>query len=98
MYLPFGGRDEPERILTRWLSDVPEGCRREAQLEYGDGEGQTESAFVTLRERSIRVADRSEAEGGNGRPRPLPDSDGRYTMTEPRCGRVSLTPPWGTLT
>ena len=63
VYLPLNGADEPERILTSWLADVPEGSRREAQVEYGEGEGQTESAFVTLRESSIRIADRAEAEG-----------------------------------
>lgn len=63
MYLPLDGADEPERILTSWLADVPEGSRREAQVNYGNDGAQTESAFVTLRERSIRVADTADANG-----------------------------------
>ena len=62
MYLPLDGADGPERILTHWLADVPEGRRREAQVKYADDGGETESAFVTLREHSIRSTDTAEAD------------------------------------
>ena len=64
MYLPLDGAHVPEKILTNWLADVPEGSRREAQVKYGDDGGETESAFVTLREHSVHVADTGEAHGG----------------------------------
>ena len=64
VYLPLDGAEEPQTILTSWLSEVPEGVRREAQVKYGGEGAQAESAFVTLRERSTRVSDTAEAHGG----------------------------------
>ncbi|MDD9981593.1 MAG: hypothetical protein OXU81_09585 [Gammaproteobacteria bacterium] len=62
MYLPLDGADEPQAILTGWLAQAPEGVGREAQVRYGNNGEQTESAFVRLRERSVRVVDTAEAQ------------------------------------
>lgn len=53
---------EAQRILTRWLAQAPEGVRREVQVKYGSDGAQTGSAFVTLRECSVRVADTAETQ------------------------------------
>ena len=63
MYLPLDGADGAQAILTRWLAETPEGVRREAQVKYGDDGGQTDSAFVTLRKRSVHVVDTADADG-----------------------------------
>lgn len=64
MYLPLDGAHVPEKILTSWLADVPEGSRREAQVKYGNDGADAETTFVTLREHSVDVADATEAHGG----------------------------------
>ena len=62
VYLPLGGVRERVKILTHWLTQVPEGVRRQAQVKYGNEGAQTDTAFVTLRERRLRVADTVEAQ------------------------------------
>ena len=56
VYLPLGGVGERLKILTHWLTQVPEGVRRQAQVKYGNVGAQADTAFVTLRERRLRVA------------------------------------------
>ena len=36
VYLPLGGVGERRKILTHWLTQVPEGVRRQAQVKYGN--------------------------------------------------------------
>ena len=64
MYLPLDAADKPQKILAGWLTQAPEGVRREVQVKYGNDGAETNSAFVTLQERSVRVADTAEAHGG----------------------------------
>ena len=62
VYLPLGGVAEGLQILTHWLTQVPEGVRRQAQVKYGNEGAQADTAFVMLRERRLRVADTGEAQ------------------------------------
>ena len=86
MYLPLDGANEPERILTHWLADVPEGSLREAQVTYRSDGAQ---ADVILRERVVRVSDMTEAHGGADAREP--GSGERYGTPSPIRSRGALT-------
>lgn len=83
MYLRLDGADGAdgaEQILTGWLAQVPQGVRRETQVKYGNDGAETETAFVTLRERPIR----------NHRARLHSEPYARPLRSHPNCGAPSV--------